>query len=80
VDVADVEAVERRTIGTRSSTAFGGASSAVLLSFGELRDDRDTFKFLTSQFERLGDGLFILELNIADTATKLVQGLQVEGA
>jgi hypothetical protein len=80
VDVANVEAVEGRAVGTRGGTAFGGASSAILLSFGELRNDGDTLEFLTSQFERLGYGVFVLELNITDTENRLAQVLHMRGA
>jgi hypothetical protein len=73
VNVANVEAVERRAIGTRSSATFRWASSAVLLGLGELRNYGNTLQFLTSQFESFGNRLFIFELNVADTGAKLVQ-------
>jgi hypothetical protein len=66
VDVANVEAVEGRAVGARNSTALGGSSSAVLLGFGKLRDDRDALQSLTSQLESFGDRLLLLELNVTD--------------
>lgn len=73
MNVSNVETVERRAISTRSSAAFRGTSSAVLLGLGELRNDGDTLQFLASQFESFGNRLFVFELNVADTGAKLVQ-------
>jgi len=72
VNVSNVETVERRAVGTRSSATFGGTSSAILLGLGELRNDGDTLQFLASQFESFGNRLFVFELNVADTRAKSV--------
>jgi hypothetical protein len=66
VDVADVETVEGSAIGTRGSTALGGTSSTVLLSFSQLGNDGDALEFLASQLQCLRNRLFSFELNVAD--------------
>jgi hypothetical protein len=66
VDITDVKAMEGGTIGSWSGTAFGRTSSAVFLSLGKLGDDRNTLEFLAGQLEGLRNGIFVLELNIAN--------------
>jgi hypothetical protein len=68
VNVTDIEAMEGGTVGSRSGAAFRRTSSAVLLSLGKLGNDRHTLEFLASQLEGLGNGSFVLELNISNTA------------
>jgi hypothetical protein len=66
VDVADIEAMEGGSIGSRSGAAFRRTSSAVLLSLGKLRNNGNAFQFLASQFESLWNGIFVLELNVTN--------------
>lgn len=68
VDVSDIKAMEGSTIGTSCGTALTScAGSAILLCLGKLGDDRDSFEFLASQLQSLGNGFFFLELNVTDT-------------
>lgn len=71
VNVADVEAMEGSAVGTRSGAAFGGARSTVLLGFGERHDNRNALQFLASQLDSLRNRVFLLKLNVADTAEEL---------
>jgi hypothetical protein len=71
VDVADIEAVEGRAIGTRSSTTLGGPGSTILLGFSELRNDGDTFELLAGQLKSLGNRLFVLELDVTNAGVNV---------
>lgn len=68
MNVTNVEAMERCAISAWCSTSLRRTSSAVLFSFRELRNNGDTFQLLSSQLEGLGNRLFVLELNISNTA------------
>ena len=78
MDVANIEAVEGGTVGTRRGAALGGSSSTVLLSLCELRNDGDALQFLASQLQRFGNRLFVLELNVANAAGRLAHVQEVE--
>lgn len=49
VDVANIETVKGRAVGTRSSAALGWSRGTILLCFCELGDDRNTLQFLAGQ-------------------------------
>jgi hypothetical protein len=66
MNVADIEPVEWRSVGTWSSAALRGPSGTVLLGFGKLRNDGDTFELLAGQLKSLGNRLFVLELNVTN--------------
>lgn len=66
--------MEWGAVSTRSSTALGGSSSTVLLSFGKLGNNGDALEFLASQLQRLGNRLFFLELNVADAERMVSMG------
>lgn len=60
--------MEWSAVGTRRGTTLRGAGSTIFLGFSKLGDNGDTFQFLASQLQCLGDGFLILKLNIADAA------------
>jgi hypothetical protein len=70
VNVADIETVEwnaRLLLGC----AFCGSSLSVLLSLGELGDDRDAEKLLSREVNGSLHGRLVLELDIANAAARL---------
>lgn len=74
VDVPNVETVIRNLVWV-TTTRFGSTRLTILLSLGDLDDDRNSFEFLTSELQGLSDGFFILELNITDTRELVSSGL-----
>lgn len=67
VDVANVKTMEGCAVEAWSSSAFGGSSRAVLLSFSELRDNGNALKFLAGQLKSFGHGVLIFELNVTNS-------------
>ena len=68
VNIADVEAVEGRRTGLAPSR-FRIAGESVLLSFGELDDDRNTCQWLSGKLKGLLNRFFVSELDVANSAT-----------
>ena len=66
MDVTNVESVERNTVGVAAGSLWVPGLS-ILLCFGKLGDDRDTKQFLSSELDCERDGLFLSELDVADT-------------
>jgi hypothetical protein len=79
MDIANVEAVEWRTVGTRSCATFRGSSGPVLLGFGKLGDNRNTFQLLTRQLDGFGNGIFVLELDVTDARLMLAYHMHEAG-
>lgn len=81
MDVAYVETVEGSAVGAGSCASLRWAGSTVLFSFSKLRNDGDTFQLLSSQLQSLGNGLFVLELNVANagmTVSSVVELVAVQ--
>lgn len=50
-----------------AAAAFGIARLPILLSLGQLSDDRNSYEFLARELDGRLDRLLVLELDIADT-------------
>lgn len=72
VDVANIQPVERHTIGIAVASVLVLARLAILLGLGELNNDRNAAKFLASQRNSSFDRFLILEFNITNTSQTLL--------
>lgn len=71
MDIADVETVVRHAVGL-CCVGIGVAGLAVLLCFGELNNDGNGEQLLPGETNGFLDGIFVLELDVSDAGSRLV--------